>query len=264
MRIPTAVFCFVQPRRIKMENKILTATFTDIEEQKQSSRRKDEFLSVASHELKTPLTSIKGYIQLLERTLTEDCPGKLYVERSLLQIQKLDSLIADLLDISRIESGRMKLHRTTFPLDALVRRAVDLMQQISPDYQFRIEGKTDAVLHGDEMRLEQVLLNFLSNAVKYSPHQKEVVVSITTTNEGLVKVSVTDKGIGINKIDQQSVFDKFFRSEESIRNFQGLGLGLYICADLLQRHDGSYGVTSEPGKGSTFHFALPVIATNQN
>lgn len=241
-----------------------TATFTDIEEQKQSSRRKDEFLSVASHELKTPLTSIKGYIQLLERTLTDDCPGRLYVERSLLQIQKLDSLIADLLDISRIESGRMKLHRTNFPLDALVRRAVELMQQISPDYQFKIDGESDAVLYGDEMRLEQVLLNFLSNAVKYSPHQKEVLVSITTPDKNQVKVSVADQGIGINKTDQQSVFDKFFRSEESIRNFQGLGLGLYICADLLQRHEGSYGVTSEPGKGSTFHFILPINTTNPN
>lgn len=241
-----------------------TATFTDIEEQKQASRRKDEFLSVASHELKTPLTSIKGYIQLLDRTITSECPSRLYVERSLLQIQKLDSLIADLLDISRIESGRMKLHKTTFPLAPLVKRAVDLMQQISPDYQFKLEGESDAILFGDEMRLEQVLLNFLSNAVKYSPHNKEVLVSVTAPEEGQVRVAVTDSGIGIDKADQASVFDKFFRSEDSIRNFQGLGLGLYICADLLQRHEGSYGVTSEPGKGSTFYFVLPVNATNQN
>ena len=241
-----------------------TATFTDIDEQKQASRRKDEFLSVASHELKTPLTSIKGYIQLLERTLPQDCPGGLYVERALVQIHKLDNLIADLLDISRIESGRMKLHKTTFSLSALVDRAVDLMQQISPDYQFHVQGKTNAMLFGDEMRLEQVLLNFLSNAVKYSPQKKEVLVSLETPSPEEVKVSVTDYGIGIDKADQQSVFDKFFRSDDSIRNFQGLGLGLYICADLLQRHAGYYGVISEPGKGSTFYFVLPVNKTNQN
>lgn len=240
-----------------------TATFTDIEEQKQSSRRKDEFLSVASHELKTPITSIKGYLQLLERTLASDCPGRLYAERSLVQIHKLDNLIADLLDISRIESGRMKLQKTTFPLKDLVKRVVDQMQHVSPDYVFNIEGDTDAILFGDEMRLEQVLLNFLSNAVKYSPHVKEVVVSITTPGPGKVKVAVVDRGIGIGKEDQRLVFEKFYRSEDSIRNFQGLGLGLYICADLLQRHEGSYGVTSEPGKGSVFYFTLPTHNTSQ-
>ena len=234
-------------------------TLTDIEEQKRASQRKDEFISVASHELKTPLSSMKGYIQLLERSLGKADPSYLYVDRTLLQINKLDKLIADLLDISKIESGKLKLDRRQFDFNMLLSNAIDMMRQTYPSYHFIQKGEADVIIDGDESRLEQVILNFLSNAVKYSPEIKEVEIETELLPGKLLEVKIRDFGIGIPKEDQAYVFEKFYRSHQLSRNFQGLGLGLYISADIMQRHGAEYGVQSEPGKGSVFFFKLPYI-----
>jgi signal transduction histidine kinase len=237
-------------------------TFTDIDEQKMVSKKKDEFISVASHELKTPLTSLKAYIQLLERVTKNDPQLSPYITKSLSQIQKLDRLIVDLLDVSQIESGSLRLHLGNFDIDRMVTNAVELIRQTFPDYEFIRQGNLSVMVHGDEGRLEQVVLNFLSNAVKYSPGNKKVLVDIRMVDDREVKISIQDFGIGISKDEQEKVFDKFYRSMESSRNFQGLGLGLYICADILRRHKAHYGVESEIGKGTTFYFSLPVIKSN--
>lgn len=246
---------------IREENKIVkwVGTFTDIDEQKQASRKKDEFISVASHELKTPLTSMKGYIQLLQRTIEPDNPTAMYVERTLHQIHKLDTLIADLLDISKIESGKMKLEMKNFDLGKMVDNTVDMIYQTYPGYEFIRKGTMKVNVIGDETRLEQVLQNFLSNAVKYSPVNKKVIIHSELLPDNRAKIGIQDFGIGISKEEQQLVFDKFYRTAESSNNFQGLGLGLYISADILQRHNADFGVDSEPGKGSTFYFTLPYI-----
>lgn len=236
-------------------------TFTDINEQKLVSKRKDEFISVASHELKTPLTSLKGFIQLMERTLTRDSPHYLYVERSLMQVHKLDKLIADLLDVSKIESGSLRLNLEEFNFDSMLSACVDLMKQTHPDYAFIQKGRKGVTIRGDEARLEQVLLNFLSNAVKYSPYKKEIVIEVNSLPNSRLEVRVQDFGIGIADEERSKVFGKFYRSMETTQNFQGLGLGLYISADILQRHGAEYGVDSEPGKGSTFYFSLPYQPT---
>jgi two-component system phosphate regulon sensor histidine kinase PhoR len=232
-------------------------TFTDIDEQKQVSKKKDEFISIASHELKTPLTSMKGYVQLLERTINEDSPSYSYVKRSLAQIKKLDNLIADLLDVSKIESGSLRLNMEYFNFDAMLSNCVSMIRQTFPDHTFTLESKPDVAIYGDEERLEQVLLNFLSNAVKYSPVNKKVVVKSHASQPGFIEVSVTDFGVGIPAEEQPKIFEKFYRAAGSAGNFPGLGLGLYICADILQRHGASYGVKSEQGNGSTFYFSLP-------
>jgi signal transduction histidine kinase/DNA-binding response OmpR family regulator len=234
-------------------------TFTDIDEQKQASRKKDEFISVASHELKTPLTSMKGYIQLLQRTIEPGNPTAMYVERTLHQIRKLDTLIADLLDISKIESGKMKLDMKDFDLGKMLENTIDMIHQTYPEYEFQRKGVLKVNVVGDETRLEQVLQNFLSNAVKYSPLNKKVIIHSELLPGQRAKIGIQDFGIGISKDDQQLIFDKFYRTEESTNNFQGLGLGLYISADILQRHNADFGVESEPGKGSTFYFSLPYI-----
>jgi signal transduction histidine kinase/FixJ family two-component response regulator len=246
---------------VREENKIVrwVGTFTDIDEQKQASRKKDEFISVASHELKTPLTSMKGYIQLLQRTIEPGNPTAMYVERTLHQIHKLDTLIADLLDISKIESGKMKLEMKNFDLGKMVDNTVDMIYQTYPGYEFIREGTMQVNVVGDETRLEQVLQNFLSNAVKYSPVNKKVIIHSELLPDNRAKIGIQDFGIGIPKEEQQLVFDKFYRTAESSNNFQGLGLGLYISADILQRHNADFGVDSEPGKGSTFYFTLPYI-----
>jgi two-component system, sensor histidine kinase and response regulator len=234
-------------------------------------RKRDEFISIASHELKTPLTSIKAYIQLLDRTIDEESPTRSYVERTLLQIKKLDNLIVDLLDLSKIESGKLKFNKKVFNFGSMLSGAIDMIRQTYPDYRIIYHGSCDTEVFGDEMRLEQVVLNYLSNAVKYSPDNKEIEIG-SALIPGLpaslsgddfqqgpsVTVHVRDFGIGISKEFQQEIFQKFFRVEESARHFQGLGIGLYICSEIIRRHEGELGVESEPGQGSSFYFTIPL------
>lgn len=234
-------------------------TLTDINEQKRAIQLKDEFISVASHELKTPLTSIKGYMQLLERAIDKEHPSFNYIGRALQQINKLDKLTADLLDISKIESGKMRLDKRPFKFGSMLESTVDIVRQTFQSYTFERWGDCDVVVEGDEGRLEQVVLNYLSNAVKYSPDVKKVEIGTRLLPGQVLEVRIRDFGIGIPRDDQPYVFDKFYRSHQSTRAVQGLGLGLYISADILQRHGAGYGVESEPGKGSVFYFTLPYV-----
>jgi signal transduction histidine kinase len=236
-------------------------TFTDIEDQKQAVRKKDEFISIASHELKTPLTTIKAYVQLLDRSIEADDSNKLYVERALVQVKKLDDLIVDLLDLSKIESGKLKFNKKLFRFDTMLSNAIDMIRQTYPDYTLVRKGEADIELYGDEMRIEQVIINYLTNAVKYSPDNKEIHIDATVTPDDRLFVRVRDFGIGIRKDHQSNIFSKFYRVEESANRFQGLGIGLYICAEIIRRHEGEYGVESEPGKGSAFYFSVPAKST---
>ncbi len=233
-------------------------TFTDIEDQKQAVKRKDEFISIASHELKTPLTSIKAYVQLLDRSIGVDDPTRMYVERALAQVQKLDNLIVDLLDLSKIESGKLKFNKKLFSFEATLANAVEMIRQTYPDYRIVRRGSAEVELYGDETRIEQVIINYLTNAVKYSPDDKEVQIESGVNESGQVYVRVKDNGIGIRKDHQSNIFSKFYRVEESASRFQGLGIGLYICAEIIRRHEGEFGVESEPGHGSTFFFMVPM------
>src|ERR1700742_1080427 len=151
-------------------------TFTDIEDQKQAVKKKDEFISIASHELKTPLTTIKAYVQLLDRAIGGDDPTRMYVERTLVQVQKLDNLIVDLLDLSKIESGKLKFNKKTFRFEAMLANAVEMIRQTYPEYKIVRRGSADVEVFGDETRIEQVIINYLTNAVKYSPDHKEVLI----------------------------------------------------------------------------------------
>ena len=232
-------------------------TFTDIDDQKQAVKKKDEFISIASHELKTPLTTIKAYVQLLDRAIGDDDPTRLYVERTLVQIRKLDNLIVDLLDLSKIESGKLKFNKKLFLFEATLSNAVEMIRQTYPDYQITRRGNADVQLFGDETRIEQVLINYLTNAVKYSPENKEIQIETDIRPDGRLWVQVRDFGIGIRKDHQSNIFSKFYRVEEAASRFQGLGIGLYICAEIIRRHEGEYGVESEPGQGSVFYFSVP-------
>ncbi len=234
-------------------------TFTDIDDQKQAVRKKDEFISIASHELKTPLTTIKAYVQLLERSIEAEDANKLYVDRALVQIRKLDNLIVDLLDLSKIESGKLKFNKRPFQFEAMLSSAIDMIRQTYPDYKIIRTGEADIQLYGDEMRIEQVIINYLTNAVKYSPDNKEIHIETTVSPDNALSVKVRDFGIGIPKAHQANIFSKFYRVEESANRFQGLGIGLYICAEIIRRHAGEFGVESEPGHGSAFYFSVPVL-----
>ncbi len=236
------------------------ATLTDIEERKQDERKKDEFISIASHELKTPLTSIKAYIQLLERIIHENSGKDVmqkYIERAQKQIEKLNMLVTDLLDISKIESGKLEYHKTTFNFNEMVNHAIDIIQQTNKDYHITKLNELNVEVYGDESRIEQVVLNYLTNAVKYSPVNKNITVELRQES-GNIQCRVSDSGIGIPSDKLKKVFEKYYRAEEASNRFQGLGIGLYICSEIIEGHKGYCGVESEEGKGSTFYFTLPV------
>ncbi|MDP4149472.1 MAG: hybrid sensor histidine kinase/response regulator [Bacteroidota bacterium] len=228
------------------------------DELQEAMKNKDEFISIASHELKTPLTTIKAYVQLLDRSIAGPGSNKMFVERALVQVNKLDSLIMDLLDISRIESGKLKFNKKVFNFEGMLSNAAETIRQTYPDYRIIRKGQASIGVFGDEMRLEQVIINYLTNAVKYSPDNKEVYIETSIGPDNNLIVLIRDFGIGISKDQQSDIFSKFYRVEESANQFQGLGIGLYICAEIIRRHDGQYGVESEPGKGSTFYFSIPL------
>lgn len=237
-------------------------TFTDINDQKKIEKEKDEFLSIASHELKTPLTSIKAYVQLLDRKLKLDkeSPEANYVAKVQAQIEKLNNLITDLLDVSKIENGKLKINRQPTNLELVIHNAIDTIVQTHDENSVKIERhgpKPDILVPFDAVRIEQVLINFLTNAIKYSPKNNQVIVS-SFVDEHEVKISVTDFGIGIPDFKQDAVFQKFYRVEESSLQFQGMGIGLYICSEIIKQHQGKIGLSSKLNEGSTFYFTLPL------
>ncbi|MDV7695551.1 response regulator [Chryseobacterium soli] len=237
-------------------------TFTDIDDQKKVEKEKDEFLSIASHELKTPLTSIKAYMQLLDRKLKLDkeSPEANYVLKVQDQIEKLNVLITDLLDVSKIENGKLKINKKPTNIEKVIDNAIETILQTHEENKVRIQHHAvvpDLLIPFDEIRIEQVLINFLTNAIKYSPENNQVIVT-TFADEDEVKVSITDFGIGIPDFKQDAVFRKFYRVEESSLQFQGMGIGLYICSEIIKQHHGTIGLSSIVGEGSTFYFTLPL------
>lgn len=236
-------------------------TFTDIDDQKQEERKKDEFLSIASHELKTPLTSIKAYIQLIERMEHKQPESKVtaYIRRAHDQVSKLDGLINDLLDVSKIENGKLKINKSPFDMEKLLTGVIETIQYTSTQPTLKIERKGPLItenINGDAFRIEQILINFFTNAIKYSPGAEKVILH-TAIEKDHIYIGVQDFGIGIPHHKKKNVFTKFYRVEESSVQFQGLGIGLYICAEIIKQHQGTYGVESTLGEGTTFYFTLP-------
>lgn len=244
---------------VKENNAIVkwVGTFTDIDEQKQAIRRKDDFLGMVSHELKTPLTSIKGYVQLLETMVCDQ--SKNFVDRVLVQVNKLDGLVNDLLDISKIENGKLKFEKEDLDFDDMLSATLEMLRLIYPGINIIQQTKVKAIISGNATRLEQVITNFVSNAVKYSPQNKDVEVITEITPDSRLYVGVKDQGIGIPVEKQESVFGKFYRTSEASAYAQGLGVGLYISSEILKRHNADFGLVSEPGKGSLFYFSLPLV-----
>lgn len=259
LKVKTFYRIYEQNRALNLMQDTLRA---EIETRKDAERKKDEFISIASHELKTPMTSVKGYIQLMERSLHKGDieTTKVRLSKVQNQIEKLNLLIADLLDISNIESGKMKLNQNYFSMSSLVDRVLEVMQPSNPSIEFHHEVHYSELIYGDENRIEQVVINFLTNAIKYSPGETEVIIK-TYEKDNQVFFSVRDKGIGMSEENRRKVFDKFYRIEESSERFQGLGIGLYICREIIHRHEGTVGVHSKPGFGSEFFFSIPLQLT---
>lgn len=224
--------------------------------------QKDEFMNIVSHELKTPMTSMKGFVQIIEMLVKANKIDKLeeYIGKANKQVDKLNTLVSDLLDVTKINSGKLEFNFSNFYIDEVIDNCVEQYQNIT-NHNIRIYSDRNIKVYADKNRLEQVVSNLITNAIKYSPGKKRVDVKvIEMPNE--IKVEVQDEGIGIVKENLPYIFDKFFRSENVESKFFGLGLGLFISSQIIKRHKGQIGVESEYGSGSTFWFTLPKQKAN--
>ncbi|HTK10133.1 MAG TPA: ATP-binding protein [Ktedonobacteraceae bacterium] len=242
---------------------------------RESNRRMDEFLSMTSHELRNPLTTIKGSIQMVRRlfhrrahelplpTLLERAEDML--ERAERQVEVEVRLVNDLLDVSRIQSNKLELYMQPLNLLELVREVMTDFQTSEEHRRFVLSLPEDALpmVHGDANRLSQVLINFLSNAVRYSPEEYPIAVRLELSATA-ARVSVRDEGPGLTSEEQRHIWERFYQgtTRSHAAGSSGLGLGLYISQTIIQQHHGYVGVESKPGRGSTFWFSLPLLPTN--
>ncbi|RWY55565.1 PAS domain-containing sensor histidine kinase [Mucilaginibacter gilvus] len=231
----------------------------DITENKLNEIRKNDFIAIASHELKTPLTSLKAYIQLLHVNARKSGDSFLLnaLQKSENQINKMTKLIYGFLDLSKLESGKLRLERHEFDLNALIEEVTAENRPIAQSHTITFSGGKPIIITADREKIGQVINNFISNAVKYSPKKTDIKVSAQCLT-GQVKVSIHDNGIGIKLKDQQNIFQRFYRVEdESTKGFSGFGIGLYLSAEIIELHHGKIGVDSAEGQGAEFYFLLP-------
>ncbi len=237
-------------------------SLTDIHEQKRGQERKDEFISIASHEMKTPLTTTKAYLQMLERSLDATDKKALYAKKASQSVNRLEELIGELLDVSKIQLGKLNYTVTTFNFNEMIESTVENLQIITLTHNIIKTGKVNNEVKGDKNRLQQVLINLLTNAIKYSPGKHTVFITVEQINED-IKVSVKDNGIGMSDESLKIIFDKYHRLEEHAMHFQGLGIGLFISHEIIDRHHGKLWAESEIGNGSTFYFTIPINSALQ-
>ena len=252
---------------------------------REANRRMDEFLGIASHELKTPLTSIKGYIQLMARRLTNSIHQSItaksltntdsdeqtqfleglqdLLERTDHQVGRLNRMVNELLDVSRIQANKLDLILEPCDLATIVQEVIQDQRQINPARTILLELPSDRAVQllADADRIREVISNYLTNALKYSAEDRPVEVSLQT-QEQVALVSVSDEGPGLSPTQQEYIWERFYQVEGvelQSSSGTGLGLGLYICRKIIELHQGEVGVQSVPGKGSTFWFTLPMI-----
>jgi len=238
----------------------MLGTILDATETKRDEIRKNDFIAMASHELKTPLTSLKAYIQLLSKRLASS--GDSFAINSLTkagqQVNKMTDLIYGFIDLSKLEPGKLQLSVQEFELNELIADCISDINQTSPGHVIDFKPKDKIRVRADKEKIRQVAGNFLSNAIKYSNKGSRIIITCKKLKSS-VKVSVIDEGIGIKSKDQEKLFQRFYRVENPrMKNISGFGIGLYLANEIIQLHKGKIGVESEEGKGSTFYFTLPL------
>ena len=232
----------------------------DITGQKNLQQQKDNFIAMASHELKTPVTTIKAYGQVLEQILTQkgDVKEAAMITKMVTQVNRLNNLISDLLNITKINSGKLEYNRSNFNFNELVLEMTEDLQRTTADHKLIVSVAKAVTVIADRERISQVITNFISNAIKYSP-ASEIINIYTVVSENEVTFCVQDHGIGINKESQSKVFEQFYRvNDDRHKTFQGFGLGLYISSEIIKREGGKIWVNSIDGEGSTFCFSLSI------
>lgn len=219
------------------------------------SQKKDEFIALASHELKTPLTSMSGFLQLMQKTIPEGLNSK-FLDKAIRQLEKLNTLVNDLFDISKVQAGKLQFYFEDFDLGLLIQEICETFEQSVPDHTFVYDLQGDLFMNGDKIRMEQVITNLIGNAVKYAPQSPKIDIQVANKGNEII-VSIIDYGAGISKENQSQIFTQFYRIRDRDKHISGLGLGLYITKEIIERHGGRIWVDSEPGKGASFIFAVP-------
>ncbi|NEU08301.1 PAS domain S-box protein [Flavihumibacter sp. R14] len=247
----------------KDENQKIIAWFgtgTDIEEQKQAIEKRDEFIGIASHELKTPLTTVKAYLEIIGKYRKEPLPSaiKEYVSKAQGALAKLQNLVNDLLDVSKIHAGQLLYDKIEFNLIDLVNNCIENFNHLYPQRKLVCSCEERLIVYGNQGRIEQVIMNLISNAVKYSGDSTDITIQAYRKNDKAV-VSLIDSGIGLTEEQKNRIFERFYRVEDKKFLTSGLGMGLYISSEIIKSHGGRLVVSSNFGEGSKFSIELPLM-----
>lgn len=230
---------------------------SDTRKERELETQKDNYFNMVFHELKTPLTSIKAYNQLLLKKLKYNSnDNKKLIINIDTQLDRLTRLINDFFEISRMHAGKLTLKKEFFDVDELIQGVIDTFKIIHKERVFRVDGRTAGIVYADKDKIEQILINFLNNAIKFSPDNKEIVIHLTS-DQKRVKIGIQDHGKGIDPKFHKKVFDRFFQLGANSKEKIGLGIGLFIASTIVKAHGGRIWVNSKIGKGSTFYFTLP-------
>nr|WP_193711679.1 PAS domain S-box protein [Salegentibacter sp. BLCTC]MBE7641036.1 PAS domain S-box protein [Salegentibacter sp. BLCTC] len=237
---------------------------TEINKIKEEEKRKEEFLKMVSHELKTPVTSIKGYVQLLltlikkqEAAEASKLPLKPSLERINHQVTRLTRLISEILDLSRIRENQLELKKEEFNLNELVQETIQDINYTNTQHEISLDSDSQFRVMADRDRIGQVIINFVMNAIKYSPGSQNIILKITGEGKDKVRVSVKDFGIGIGEENYKKIFRRFYRVEvKREETYSGFGIGLYLANEIIERHNGEIQLKSKLGEGSEFSFIL--------
>jgi len=226
---------------------------------KELEKERENVIGFVAHELRNPLANLVLCNELLGELIKENDAESIddLLQRSKNNIMRLNNLIGELYDAAKMKSGNLKLNISTFNFQEMIKEAIDTVKVLHPSYNIIITGNGDIESNGDRYRLIQVVTNYLSNGIKYSDGNTEVELHIACTDEAVI-VSVKDHGVGISQNQLPFIFDRFFRAEKT-KNLEGIGLGLYICRQIISAHRGEVWAESEEGKGSTFYFSIPRV-----
>jgi len=239
-----------------------SGTVMDITEQKMDDQRKNDFIGMVSHELKTPLTSLSAYVQMLlaKAKTNQDVFTAGALDKAKTQVKKMTTMINGFLNVSRLESGKIHIDKQLFDMKDLVKEAEEEVTATITSHHIIFAPVEETLITADRDKIGHVINNFISNAIKYSPAGTTINVACITVN-GQAQVSVKDQGIGVRAADIEKLFERYYRVENnSTKSISGFGIGLYLCSEIIQRHDGKIWVESETDKGSTFYFSIPLKA----
>ena len=272
-RVLEAVSYFksVQPgtpyEQLKLRNSALNLQALKTEEELQQTKlldeKKKEFISIASHELKTPLTTIKAFTKLAIDASEQQVPDKVtrYLKKVENQVNKLHALVRQLLDISKIETGKLDLSCERVEWGEFMDELFPILEQLTPSHQLNSKPNlTEKIwVNIDRLRLEQVFTNLMNNAAKYSPHQSPIVLQYECSKEEIT-ICIVDKGIGIPTANLERIFDKYFRDPQAAARYSGFGMGLYITATIVHDHGGKIWAESDGATGTTLFFSIPRLS----